>query len=73
MKHGLLCIWLIPSDAFEDDGIRALAIYLDFALRRAYHSGHPLARGVELANVEDLELLGLALDVNENRLWFPHL
>jgi hypothetical protein len=73
MGQGLLSVRLILAEPLQDDGICAFAVYLDLPVRHPYDSRHPFPRGVEFTDIEDIELLGLPLNIHEDGLWLPGL
>ena len=68
MHEGLFAVGLDLAEALKDDGVGALAVELDAAVGGADDGGHALAGRVELADVENLELLGHAEDVDKDGL-----
>ena len=69
MRESLLREGLVLAESLQDDRVRALAEELDLAVRAPHDGRHALPRRVELADVEDLVLEALAVDVHEHRLW----
>ena len=56
MRERAVRVGLVRRETLEDDGVGAFAVDLDLAVGAADERGHAFARGVELADVQDLVL-----------------
>lgn len=68
MGHGRLHQRIIGCEPLKDNRVGALGVELDSAVGATDDGRHALACRVELANVENLVLARLALNVDKDRL-----
>lgn len=73
MNHSLINKRLILAQSLQNNSVGALAVQFYLPLRRADNSWHALSCRIELANIQNFELVRAALDIDENRLRFAYL
>lgn len=73
MSESLVGERLVFAQSLNDDCVSTFSIDLDFSVGHPDDSGHSLACGVELANIQNFNLVRSPLNVYKDRFWLSHL